>query len=1217
MNTLLDTIGPAVWRASWQAAVLATLVALLLCALGDRMTPRWRYLLWSVVLLRFLFVVTPGSPWSVFNLVQTESRPERTEVFAPAPRWGEIGGTLTEIGTQPTAFSHQRSDNQQPELTGKPQRADIADSEPEPILSGAPTVSSEPPLHTPSSAERRFSMGQLLICCWVVGCLLCIVRLLAAALALRRRLRVCRPVTDATVLDLLETTRRDLGLRRTPILFVTPEPISPCLVGTWHSRVIVPESLIAVVPPPGRARGSLLPLRQVLAHELAHVARKDQWTNWLLLTAGTLHWFNPLVWWTLREMRAERESACDDLALAVGSGIDPHSYAETLLGFVNGRVPSPMAPGMIGLFSSQRSLAKRMQRVLQMPAVTPFRPLVAAALPLLLCLLGLTDAMPAHDAGPAAGQQPARAAGDPAPPPARTPPAQADYVIHGRCVESDDQSPLAGVRLRLYAGRGLVAPPEEVASTTSDEAGRFQFTGLVRPRDEMEFDRLKYMVVAQAEGRPTAFVPEMFRRVHPRGDLVVSIARESAVFTGRLTNQRREPIVGVTIFMDYGMRPIPRVNGTVTDEDGQFALSNLPAIDPDPAQPDRVSFRVIHPDYPVTTVSAPMLPADAEFVVPDGCAVTGQVLDKATSQPAPGVIVAAEHNRHPHLDRLTVTDAAGRFKLVVPEGDYNFLVKSEDQVCVAVTDQDCQVGRNIELPPLLLTTGGLISGRVVNTATGKPVARSEEGDPIRIGLFGPGHPPRKGVISPQGLAMTDDEGRFTIRGAAGDNFPFLVNTRGERMAWDTQEQAPIVVKAGETVEADMLIVPEKTPAEKMAAARKIVAGLSDRTEERVAQIIGEFRKLNHTVDETEIWCSLMRELVKIGPDAVPQLCDALDQTTEQRLLRRLGFALRAIGDPRAVPALIRAVPRTLLPSSSDYGLDVADPELMNFMQAHDLSDGRERHFSFGRPFREILGALHKLTGQDFDDETLNHMHLSADPRGQILQRRLYRRQALRWKEWWEAHWAEFTNDEACARVNLPDVDEPLPPAMTELGPDATTQGRWSGMVLSPAAESGRYLHHFMDLDTDLQPRWPQDIPRNEAAVEQGGLRPWAKEHGVDLMCVTHTAPDGTQSYVLRAFDMQVREISPRDLRNLERLVREGTLPEGRPVGELLLHYDAGSQKLTPENGAFLYVTREGTMGAIEVTDRVTRVADLTGMAGAPAGVGFHKGVRFNLTTIVP
>ena len=80
----------------------------------------------------------------------------------------------------------------------------------------------------------------------------------------------------------------------------------------------------------------------------------------------------------------------------------------------------------------------------------------------------------------------------------------------------------------------------------------------------------------------------------------------------------------------------------------------------------------------------------------------------------------------------------------------------------------------------------------------------------------------------------------------------------------------------------------------------------------------------------------MRELVAVGRDAVPQLCAELDRTTEDRTLRRLGFALRAIGDPRAVPALIRAIPKTLLPSSSDYGLIVIDKELMDFMLTHDL-----------------------------------------------------------------------------------------------------------------------------------------------------------------------------------------------------------------------------------------------------------------------------------------
>ena len=69
MITLLDTVGPAVWRASWQAAVLAIVVLFLMRSFGERITPRWRFLLWSVVVLRLLFVVTPASPWSAFNLV--------------------------------------------------------------------------------------------------------------------------------------------------------------------------------------------------------------------------------------------------------------------------------------------------------------------------------------------------------------------------------------------------------------------------------------------------------------------------------------------------------------------------------------------------------------------------------------------------------------------------------------------------------------------------------------------------------------------------------------------------------------------------------------------------------------------------------------------------------------------------------------------------------------------------------------------------------------------------------------------------------------------------------------------------------------------------------------------------------------------------------------------------------------------------------------------
>ena len=440
------------------------------------------------------------------------------------------------------------------------------------------------------------------------------------------------------------------------------------------------------------------------------------------------------------------------------------------------------------------------------------------------------------------------------------------------------------------------------------------------------------------------------------------------------------------------------------------------------------------------------------------------------------------------------------------------------------------------------------------------------------------------------------------------------------MALDPRKQPPVVVKDGETTAYDMLITPEASPEEKRKAARERVEALPKNPSERTAQILVEFRKLEHTVDETELWCPLLRELVAVGGTAVPQLCAELDRTTADRSLRRLGFALRAIGDARAVPALIRAVPRTLLPSSSDYGLEVGDKESMSFMQAHDLDRGTGgEYFYLGRPVREIVGTLVALTGQNLDDADPSGMSLSEDPRRQVLQRRIYRRHAQRWQTWWEANWQLFTSDAAYQKVNLSLADEPLPAAPQALGKTARLGGGLAGAVLSPAIEDGPNVWRALDLDTGYGPNWPAGIPREESARDPKQLADWASRSGVDLICVAHRLPDGTETYVLEALGMRVREIGSRDLRNLDRLIAAGTLPEGRPVGELLMHYDTKSQQFVPDaNAAFVFITREGSMGVIETTDRVTRIANPTGIAeGSRAHAGSPTGVRFSLREIVP
>src|SRR5689334_5098651 len=84
-------------------------------------------------------------------------------------------------------------------------------------------------------------------------------------------------------------------------------------------------------------------------------------------------------------------------------------------------------------------------------------------------------------------------------------------------------------------------------------------------------------------------------------------------------------------------------------------------------------------------------------------------------------------------------------------------------------------------------------------------------------------------------------------------------------------------------------------------------------DKQVADIVADWEALPSIFDDIEIFSAQIKKLVDIGPDAVPALCMELDRATRDVPLRLIPFTLRAIGDPRAVPALIRTIPKTLRP----------------------------------------------------------------------------------------------------------------------------------------------------------------------------------------------------------------------------------------------------------------------------------------------------------------
>jgi hypothetical protein len=349
------------------------------------------------------------------------------------------------------------------------------------------------------------------------------------------------------------------------------------------------------------------------------------------------------------------------------------------------------------------------------------------------------------------------------------------------------------------------------------------------------------------------------------------------------------------------------------------------------------------------------------------------------------------------------------------------------------------------------------------------------------------------------------------------------------------------------------------------------------------------------VDPTKVWARAIKYLVDHKEEAFPALVKQLDVETRDHSIRKLAFALRAIGDRRAAPALIRALPRTLLPSASDFGVRLEDVKLCRFMQENDQR-GESRGgdmFEYGRAFREVVSALHRLTFQKFNEGDLNFVFLSDSPAQRVQQQAQFHRAAERWAEWWDANWKTMTTDVAYSKVNLPALAAPVVKYAGREKPPAGAGVRLLdgevGWIVQSAQESKQRC--FVDLDTMREGGWPKSLPAaSKIGVDSPEVLAWARREGFDMVGVTYTPPgETTPIFCLKPIDMRVWKMTIDEHRNLPNTMAGKEAYElSRPVDLMVPQREVKRPYDVLHSGdSFLFVTREGTAGVIRMTAQVT------------------------------
>ncbi len=188
--------------------------------------------------------------------------------------------------------------------------------------------------------------------------LLCALRFILLWLRLRRLVKIAsRQAVPAAILEALHGCCAMLRLP-VPRCRISSSIPGPALAGVVRPVLLLPVTAAAL---------SHDDIQAVLAHELAHLRRRDPLFNvvfaWLLVPVS----FHPVAWWISRRIRHTREMACDvEAARTVGS---VHEYATAVLRVAESMMlPSGLrwsAHGLdtelLGMFNAKGTMEERMQ----------------------------------------------------------------------------------------------------------------------------------------------------------------------------------------------------------------------------------------------------------------------------------------------------------------------------------------------------------------------------------------------------------------------------------------------------------------------------------------------------------------------------------------------------------------------------------------------------------------------------------------------------------------------------------------------------------------------------------------------------------------------------------------------------------------------------------------------------------------------------------------
>lgn len=330
-ENLLSFLGWVI-RGSFMASILILLVLILQFLLRNKIEARWKYWLWLPVAIRLLLPWAPESSLSLYNVLSLEAIAPGIHKQTQTSSGWEEAGRISEA-----TIHVERSRG--PEVSG-------TSEVPDPSLESGPVQ---------ESGLWWNGSNNMLLSVWLVGVLLLAAKTVYDQLRLKQALRESRKMDTPFLLAVFHETKQQLGVKR-KVQFVASDRIpGPAVVGFSKPAIVISPSLLITLQKDQ--------LQYILAHEFAHIKRRDVAVNWLIHIILIIHWFNPLLWLAVYKARQDQEMACDACVLNRMNPQQNIAYGQTIIHVLEHFSGNQRQPGLAGLSATHKQMKRRLTMI--------------------------------------------------------------------------------------------------------------------------------------------------------------------------------------------------------------------------------------------------------------------------------------------------------------------------------------------------------------------------------------------------------------------------------------------------------------------------------------------------------------------------------------------------------------------------------------------------------------------------------------------------------------------------------------------------------------------------------------------------------------------------------------------------------------------------------------------------------------------------------------